>query len=147
MIKKELHELYQEFRFAKNESVTEPRHTFLGTKAYMELKFGDWFLFRHVEPAEYDAEKSKYRYRQSRPILAIFAGYGVCDMALVVNFIAAPRAVSWLQLWDDIPLVEQIYDWDDTLIPLGIWKQRPTYKQLREVLKGYGRIDLQDKAP
>lgn len=101
-----------------------------------EIKMGDFILFQHI------TDKTI-----SRPILALFVGYSMWDMALVMNYVEVPRAYYYSDKYkiDDHfgdgeyighldPEIETIQFWTDNIKILGHYKSKPTFKELKLTL-------------
>lgn len=118
-------------------------------KPDVRLEVGEWFLFQHVSdvmPGTCSTYNAKKVY-VSRPILALFVGYSVWDMALVYHFVEPERAwtnshkvitnpefkySAYISLFD--PEVQSIPDWNEHLHILGSWKTKPKVKELKSSL-------------
>lgn len=114
------------------------------------LKFGQYILFQHV----------KIENKQpliSKPILGLFVGYSIWDMAAVINIVELPRAYIYsekiqvvtnpklnisLPIFELDPQVENFVLWHDDIIILGIYNNKPNWKNLRIDYKKrlYGKI-------
>lgn len=107
-----------------------------------DVKFGDFLLFRHI-----DGDGDGNNPTISRPILGVFVGFSVWDMALVFQFVESERAwefshkvITNKELKTKLPLafrdkeVECIPLWNQSVKVIGKWRNKPTISQLKESL-------------
>lgn len=110
----------------------------LQTQDKLNMKMGDWFLFRHVKDGSLI----------SRPILGLFVGHTIWDQALVIEYVEQKRAWGWshevitnkeLNYSMHINQLDQEVDhvqfWTDDIKVLGHWKSKPTRAELRAALE------------
>lgn len=102
------------------------------------LGFGDYILFQ-----EYEQDKIDGHYRVSKPILAIYLGGFVYDMALGFNYVRwnNDRHLEYVNdgglkhpVCKEVVGVEKYIEWSNTIDILGHWKNKPNW---REILKSY----------
>lgn len=141
IMNKELAKLKQKFRFKhsikihtgspESKRLYEPYFTY--DYPHENWKFGDWILIRHVTPTD-----SSYIIA-SRPILGVFVGMSAWDQAMAVNFVESPRAYLQYEecFYDSDPVVESIALWSDNIIPIGHWKSKPTFSELKGSIKNH----------
>ena len=129
------------------DNITDARNHFRKYKIFFEdveeysgsFKFGDWYLIQHIKRINEDNFISC-------PILGIAVGYDVYDMTLVLKLIEQPRAWMLNNKIITIPEynfsthiyfeteIQEFIIWDDNILELGCWKNKPTFKELKEAL-------------
>lgn len=102
------------------------------------LEFGDWILLRRIL---YDYDTKTYSI--SRPILGLFVGYSVIDMALAINYVEKPRAwmshcmigVQYGIMYRDLMLnVTEYETWHNSWALIARWDRKPTISELKSAL-------------
>ena len=108
------------------------------------VKFGDWILFQHIRNDEHEKTISI-----SRPILGIFVGLTVWDMACVLNIMEAPRPWTifhevctnpnpenkyYMHICSLDPETESFPIWTDWVHEIAHWNHKPNVKELKQVL-------------
>lgn len=102
-----------------------------------KLQFGDYILFQEYRSKTVDG---KYEFDVSKPIFAIYLGFFIADMAMSFNY------VKWIneKQYDvttnesgksysnirEVSGIDSHFEWSDYIDILGIWKVRPTWKEI-----------------
>jgi len=116
-----------------------------------DLKVGDFILFQEYTQGSYlynEGKKcSKYQYNISKPILAIYLGFFMVDMAGAFNY------VKWINNQREMETNENGYsyikeiseikhhiEWNDFIDILGRWNHRPNQKELLTAYRNYNLL-------
>jgi hypothetical protein len=110
-------------------------------------KFGDYLLFqeyKHVPGEEY--------YKISKPILVIFLGSFIMDMAIGFNYVRwnndnhsefiTNEYVTKYRIMKEVKKIEQYVEWNDSIDILGHWSYKPTWK---EIIAAYRKQNTSEK--
>jgi len=103
-----------------------------------DIKFGDYLLFQEYVQEDHDGEQ--YSYKVSRPILAIYLGSFIADMALGFNYVKwlnnrrIVKTATGYDVFQEVDKIHNHIEWSDCIDILGHWTCRPTWK---EILKAY----------
>ncbi len=101
------------------------------------VQFGDYVLFQEYVRETVDG---KYIFNISKPIFGIYLGCFVADMALSFNYVKWINEKRFDYITNDYvkncPVCREVsdiashYEWYDYTDILGIWKVRPTWKEI-----------------
>lgn len=126
--------------YRKYKTITKEEANSLDYTDIVNYKFGDWILFQHVI---YTSDRDIAVV--SKPILAIYLGYDVWDMAQVMYFVENEipfykeekyaKSINQTVNLNNTPLVQEIILWTDSIIELGNWSHKPSVAELKEGLK------------
>jgi len=102
-----------------------------------KLQFGDYVLFQEYVREKVDGE---YVFNISKPIFSIYLGSFFADMAISFNYVKwindnridyiTNENVKNCPVCREVSGVESHYEWSDYIDILGIWKVRPTWKEI-----------------
>ena len=104
-----------------------------------KLEFGSYILFQKYH-SKYDGGTKSYNYEISKPILAIYLGNFVADQTLGFNYVRwindkrivyiTNENVTNYPVLKEVEEIENHIEWNDYIDILGIWKNKPTWKQI-----------------
>lgn len=125
--------------YRKYKSITKDEANSLYPSDVVDYKFGDWILFQHIKYLQGNEGAI------SEPILALFVGEDILDMAQVIYFveneipytkeeIIAKKENRPPKQWY-VPIIENIILWHDSVLHLGNWNHKPSISELKEALK------------
>tara|TARA_R110000772_G_scaffold43995_1_gene101236 strand:- start:42860 stop:43258 length:399 start_codon:yes stop_codon:yes gene_type:complete len=99
----------------------------------LKLQFGDYILFQ-----EYTSDKDNFNI--SKPILAIYLGNFIADQTLGFNYVRwnndnhivyiTNEHVTKLPMVKEVEKIESHVEWNDFIDILGVWDNRPGWKQI-----------------
>lgn len=99
----------------------------------LKLKFGDYILFQ-----EYTSDN--YNFNISKPILAIYLGNFIADQTLGFNYVRwnndnhivyiTNENVTNYPTIKEVEKIESHIEWSDYIDILGVWGDRPIWRQI-----------------
>lgn len=116
---------------------------------YNKLEFGDYFLYQKYIH-EFDKETNKYKYKVSKPIMAMFLQWWPCDQTLDAEYLVwlngnkcgwkeTAEGVRWMQ---EPAKIETFAEWMDYGDLLGLWKHKPSWKEILPAYRNMNHKDL-----
>lgn len=111
------------------------------------LIFGDHFLFQIIDYTLDDCDMMSY------PKMGMFCSYGTADQTYSVDYVEQIRNYEWNFKYTNggsyypHSEVKSYVKWGSTICVFGIWKQNPTWKEMKIAYKHtfYFRDDRRNK--
>lgn len=108
------------------------------TDNFDKLEFGSYILFQKY--THKNCDDNVYNYGISKPILAIYLGSFVADQTLGFNYVKwnndkrivyiTNEHVTNYPVLKEVEEIENHIEWYDYIDILGIWKNKPDWKQI-----------------
>tara|TARA_R110000772_G_scaffold20466_2_gene56794 strand:- start:88462 stop:88878 length:417 start_codon:yes stop_codon:yes gene_type:complete len=112
--------------------------TFISSSINLKLKFGDYILFQ--EYTSNNNNNNNNNFNVSKPILAIYLGMFVADQTIGFNYVKwnndnhtvyiTNEHVTNYPTVKEVEKVESHIEWSDYIDILGVWENRPGWKQI-----------------